>query len=114
MEIKDNDYTINYDKDAKIIQFSGSLRLHNLKAYEPLREMLKTASEEIGDLLTLDFKNLTFINSSGITTISMFIIDMRKKQKANIKVLGKVSVSWQKKSLANFKKLWSSVELQID
>lgn len=114
MEIKDNDYTISYDKEKSLIIFSGSLRLHNLKAYEPLKEMLKTASEEVDSLLTLNFKDLTFINSSGITTISMFIIDMRKTQKANIKVLGSQSVSWQKKSLANFQKLWSSVELEIE
>ncbi len=114
MEIKDNDYTVSYNQEAGTVTFSGSLRLQNLKAYDPLKEILKNASERAHGGLVLNFTDLTFINSSGITTISMFIIDMRKKETVSIKVVGTQAVSWQKKSLANFQKLWAGVELEIN
>lgn len=114
MEIKDIDYNIQYDEATKTVKFNGSIRLQNLPAYEPLKLFLRDAAKMCqGSLLTLDFRDLQFVNSSGITTLSMFIIDSRKSATCQIKIQGSLNVSWQSKSLSNFKKLWDQVVLEI-
>ena len=115
MEIKDQDYSVIFSKANATISFTGSIRLQNLPAYETIKTLLRDAYSEVGgSLLALDMKDLNFVNSSGITTLSMFIIDSRKKEGgAKIKVIGNNTVSWQIKSLANFQKLWDSVQIEM-
>ncbi|EOQ90140.1 hypothetical protein LEP1GSC202_0674 [Leptospira yanagawae serovar Saopaulo str. Sao Paulo = ATCC 700523] len=114
MEIKDLDYNIQYDEATKTVKFTGSIRLQNLPAYEPIKLFLKDAAKQCqGSVLIIDFRDLQFVNSSGITTFSMFIIDSRKSASYQIKILGSLNVSWQSKSLSNFKKLWDQVVLDI-
>jgi hypothetical protein len=114
MEIKDLDYNITFDEDKKLVTFNGSIRLQNLPAYEPIKKFLIEVGEKsINSLITMDFTNLQFVNSSGITTLSMFIIESRKNAQYQVKILGSSQVSWQSKSLANFQKLWDKVILEI-
>ncbi|EOQ96462.1 hypothetical protein LEP1GSC195_3724 [Leptospira wolbachii serovar Codice str. CDC] len=114
MEIKDLDYNIQYDEATKTVKFTGSIRLQNLPAYEPIKLFLRDVAKLCqGTLLTMDFRDLQFVNSSGITTLSMFIIDSRKSAAYQIKIQGSLNVSWQSKSLSNFKKLWDQVVLEI-
>lgn len=40
MEIKDLDYNIQYDEATKTVKFTGSIRLQNLPAYEPIKLFL--------------------------------------------------------------------------
>ncbi|MBM9592477.1 hypothetical protein JWG41_19795 [Leptospira sp. 201903075] len=114
MEIKDLDYNIQYNEATKTVKFVGSIRLQNLPAYEPIKLFLRDAAKlSQGSALTLDFRDLQFVNSSGITTLSMFIIDSRKTAAYQIKIQGSTNISWQSKSLSNFKKLWDQVVLEI-
>ena len=114
MELKDIDYQIQFDESSKIMKFNGSIRLQNLPAYEPIKNFLKEAgSKSDGALITLDFTTLQFVNSSGITTLSMFIIESRKNANYKVAIKGSSQISWQAKSLANFQKLWDSVTLEI-
>ncbi len=114
MEIKDLDYHIQFDETTRTVKFVGSIRLQNLPAYEPIKNFLRDVAKLCqGVSLTMDFKELQFVNSSGITTLSMFIIDSRKSASYQIKILGSLNVSWQSKSLSNFKKLWDQVVLEI-
>lgn len=107
------DSTITFNESESLLTFEGSMRLANMKEYDVVTQFLKESSDSSIELLTLDLQPLQFLNSSGITTLSLFILNCKKKGKPRITVLGNESISWQQKSIANFKKLWNEVEIKI-
>lgn len=115
MQINENDYKVSFSETDKKVTFSGTIRLQGMGEYEGIKNLLHESGEKCapGDKLVLDFAELKFLNSSGITTISMFIINMRKKAGATIKVVGSKAMPWQEKSLHNLNKLWDKVEVEI-
>ncbi len=114
MELKGEDYHVHYNNEKNAIEFEGTLRLRDSADYQNLSDMLQTVYNNASAMLVLDFRNLQFLNSSGINTISKFIINARKSEKVQVKIIGNNEISWQQKSLRNLQKLWSSVQIQID
>ncbi|MCB1147599.1 MAG: hypothetical protein KDK41_10075 [Leptospiraceae bacterium] len=116
MEIKDNDYSVVYDEGSKTVKFSGNIRLQGVSEYEPIKKLLADVGDKLvaGDTLKMDYKDLKFLNSAGITTLSMFVINMRKKNTAQISVIGSKTVAWQEKSLTNFSKIWSDIQVAFE
>jgi hypothetical protein len=114
MELKDNEYSLAFDKNTSTATMKGSLRLASLGEYEKVKMFLNLAAREAGSEFTMDMRQLDFLNSSGVTTISTFVIMMRKENKRKLKVLGSKDISWQDRSLKNLLKLWDKVELELD
>ena len=114
MELEVGDSKLTYNQNQKTVVIEGSMRLANLSEYEVVSDFLNKISEEADDNLKLDVRNLQFLNSSGITTFSMFILSCKKSGKPKLKVLGSNDISWQEKSLRNFKKLWDDVEVEVN
>jgi len=114
MELEVGDSKLKYDKSHNTVIIEGSMRLANLSEYEVVSDYLNKVAEQAEDNLTLDVQNLQFLNSSGITTFSMFILSCKKQGKPKLKVLGSNKISWQEKSLRNFKKLWNDVEVEVN
>src|SRR5690554_2822097 len=104
------DTEIKFDESNSLVIFKGSMRLANMKEYGVVTNFLKESANISKEELTLDLKDLEFLNSSGITTLSLFVLDCKKSGTPKIKVLRSETISWQKKSISNFKKLWSEVE----
>lgn len=115
MNLAAEDYTLAFSEASQTILFKGALRLSSMRAYEVIREFLHRASDKVakGARLTLDVTELQFLNSSGITTISMFVIAMRESKRCQLTIKGSRGVAWQYKSLGNFKRLWNEVDLVI-
>ena len=67
-----------------------------------------------GEPLVLDFKELKFLNSSGITALSLFVVGARKAGTPRLKLVGSKATAWQQKSLANFQMLWKEMPLVIE
>jgi len=114
-EIKGNDYLVVFNEKKQTVFFQGTLRLKTANDYEPVRKLLKSVIEVIGkqdSLLTLDFQELKFINSSGIHALSRFVIELRKSDQP-IRVVGDPKIYWQKRSLINFSKLWPKVQVDL-
>ena len=107
------DATINYIESESKIVFEGSMRLANMKEYGVITEFLNESTDTNDEHLTLDLKSLEFLNSSGITTLSLFILNCKKAGNPHITVLGNNELPWQQKSISNFKKLWNDVEIII-
>ncbi|MCC5813633.1 MAG: hypothetical protein JJT78_02675 [Leptospira sp.] len=112
MEVKTEEYSAYYDPAEKKVVMTGSMRLQNLASYEEIKKVLKTGIENTNDQMTVDIQNLNFMNSSGITTLSLFLIECRNKKYTPVRILGSAKVSWQIKTVLNFKKLW--VDLVLD
>jgi len=113
-EIKTDDYCVLYDADAKTVACEGSLRLSGMAEYEPISQLLNTISELDLDSVVLDLKNLEFLNSSGISMLSKFVIKVRHKKTVQMIVRGSKSIPWQGKSLKNLQRLMPSLNLEWD
>ena len=114
MELKAGESVLKYNATDRIVVMEGSMRLANLTEYDKIGVFLTQAATQAGEQLTLDMTKLNFLNSSGITTLSMFILAMKKKQQPKLNILGSTLYAWQEKSLKNFNKLWADVVITIE
>lgn len=114
MEIKTEDYTITYNEAEASIICIGSLRLNGTQEYAPILNLFNIAAEQKFPMLTLNLKDLRFLNSSGINILSKFVISMRQQKDTVIRVEGSKAIPWQGKSLKNLQRLMPSLELNIE
>jgi hypothetical protein len=105
-------YSVKTATDHSKIAFGGTLRLQGRQEYEKILTMLQEAAEKSPGPLEIDMSELKFLNSSGISTFSLFLIEMRKIGK-RICITGSKSVAWQSKSLVNFRKLYDQVTINL-
>ncbi len=112
MNIETNTYSVRVSKDYATVILTGTLRLQGREQYQEVTGLLTEAADKSSATLTIDMRGLIFLNSSGISTLSLFIIEMRKRRK-DIRIVGSKAVSWQTKTLYNFKRLYDQVEIDI-
>jgi hypothetical protein len=113
MEIKTEDYRIWYDRSTTTISFSGSLRLSGPAEYAPIAKLLGDVGNLEPPKITLNLQQLEFLNSSGISMLSKFIIEVRKKGQVSMVVQGAQRIAWQGKSLKNLQRLMPTLELEL-
>ncbi|MGK7875312.1 MAG: hypothetical protein AB4426_19040 [Xenococcaceae cyanobacterium] len=113
-EIKDKDYTVQYDSDSNIVDFTGLLSLGGPKEYAPIADLLKKITASEPDQITLNLRKLEFLNSSGISMLSKFVLGLRKKKEIQLVILGSNEMPWQGKSLKNLQKFLPSLKLEIE
>jgi hypothetical protein len=113
MELKGEDYIVTYNELKSAIEFFGTIRLRDSSDYSSISDLLESAHKKAEEVMILDFRNLQFLNSAGINTISKFVIVARRADTVALKVLGNSAISWQQKSLKNLQKLWPKVQIEI-
>ena len=113
-EIKDKDYTVEYDSDSHTVNFTGLLTLGGAKEYSPIADLLNKITTHQPEEMTLNLRKLEFINSSGISMLSKFVLGLRKHRKIQLVVLGSNEMPWQAKSLKNLQKFLPSLKLEIE
>jgi hypothetical protein len=113
--VQGDEYTVAYDDASQYISLAGTIRLQTSEEYEPMVVLLRKAyaAVEPGGTVCLDFTQLRFLNSSGINTISRFVITARKEDRAHLRIIGSQEIYWQQKSLSNLQKLWPDVQIEI-
>lgn len=72
-EITGENYKV-WSEDGTTVNFQGSLRLGNPAEYEPIAQLLNSVTAESPPTITLNLKELEFLNSSGINMLSKFAI----------------------------------------
>jgi hypothetical protein len=112
MDITHQDYQVQYDEAAAIVRCSGSFRLHG-DEYKPVLDLLTQAADARPAMLTLDLRELQFLNSSGINTLSKFVLQVRKHDASQVRVQGSTRYPWQEKSLKNLQRLLPALQLDI-
>lgn len=111
-EITHEDYSLNYNSDTGTVVCTGSFRLRG-PDYAPILKMLNDAAGAGHGAIVLDLRDLQFLNSSGINTLSKFVIGMRKRPDSQLVIQGSADYPWQKKSLGNFQKLLPSITIEM-
>lgn len=114
MEIKTEDYCIWYEATTATVTCSGSLRLRGMEEYAPIVQLLNEVADSEPSKITLDLRQLEFLNSSGISMLSKFAIRVRQKGRVQMVVLGSQEIPWQGKSLRNLLRLMPSLQLELE
>ena len=113
-EVKGEDYIVQFDPDSVSVYFQGELSLGGSTDYAPITNLLNEVAESEPNTMTIDLRNLAFVNSSGISMLSKFVLSMRKKQGVQVVVLGSNDMPWQGKSLKNLEKLLPGLKLEME
>lgn len=113
MEISHEDYQVQYDDATATIRCSGAFRLHG-EEYKPVLDLFTFAADTKSPMLTLDVRELQFLNSSGINTLSKFVLQVRKHNASGVLVRGSTRFPWQEKSLKNLQRLLPALKLEIE
>ena len=113
MEITHDDYRVTYDPETATVMCTGSFRLRGPE-YAPIADMLNEAADAKPQILILDLRDLQFLNSSGINTLSKFVIRIRKHNASQVVVRGNNQFPWQKKSLRNLERLMPGLQLELE
>ncbi|MEO0869635.1 MAG: hypothetical protein AAFY17_14595 [Cyanobacteria bacterium J06642_11] len=111
--IEGENYTVQSDDQTATIKFQGSLRLSGPAAYAPIDQLMGDLLQQKPDLITLELRDLKFLNSSGISMISKFVIRVRSAQTVGMTVVGSEDTPWQGKSLKNLQRLLPSLEIVL-
>lgn len=109
MLVETEDYVIDCQGKAKAV-LSGILREPNPTVYDKLFKDIITGISKLKNpkqTFTIDFNNLTYLNSSGITAIARIIMHARNTE-VPMKMVGNKNIPWQAKSLVSLKKLWEN------
>lgn len=117
MEIKGKEYEIVYEQSISTVTFKGELALMGMGEYPPIAALLEQSLEDTtsreSNQLTLDLRDLKFLNSSGINVISKFVIKVRRLGNVAITIKGSNSIPWQSKSLVNLKRLMPGMVVEL-
>ncbi len=116
---KKNKYSIKYDSFNKIIFFEGSLLLTS-DQYKEILESFSTIYLNIkenndNNCITLDIINLKFLNSSGISMLTSYLMSYMTEHD-DITIIIKINkiCSWQNKLCINLKRIIPQIEINIE
>lgn len=114
MEVKTDDYRVWYEPETATANFQGLLRESGIAEYKPIEQLLEEAIAQDPPTLTLNLQQLEFLNSSGMSILSRFVIGVRKKKTIQLIVRGSNEIPWQKKSLGNWQRLMPGLTLEFE
>src|SRR5690349_11169429 len=69
LEVKDSDYCVRYHPETKTVTFQGELQLSGMNEYAPIMTLLDEVVNQEPPVLTLDLRELEFLNSSGVNVL---------------------------------------------
>lgn len=110
-DILGEEYSVRYDAAIATVFFEGSLSLVSVEDFAPINALLEAALMGATPKLILNLCQLEFLNSSGISVLSRFVIKARSQAHKAFIVQGSETVIWQKRSLRNLQRLMPAMEL---
>jgi hypothetical protein len=111
--IKGESFEIRLEDDNSTVFFRGALRLSGMEDYAPIFEMLKGTLIDPSLPIVLDVRELDFLNSSGITMFSRFVIEARDRVGVDLYFLASESISSHARSLNNLQRLMPALEIRL-
>jgi hypothetical protein len=100
-------------EDNSTIFFKGALRLRGTEDYAPILEMLKETLTGPAAPIVLDLRELDFLNSSGITMFSRFVIEARSHTGIDLLVIASEAIPWHARSLRNLQRLMPTLNIRL-
>jgi hypothetical protein len=106
-------FDIRLEEENSTVLFKGALRLCGTDDYAPILDMLKETLASPAMPIVLDLRELDFLNSSGITMLSRFVMEARDHPGINVQVLASETVPWHARSLKNLQRLMPSLTIRL-
>jgi hypothetical protein len=106
-------FEIRLDENSNVVSFKGALRLSGMEDYAPILDMLKTTLITPPKPIVLDLRELDFLNSSGITMLSRFVIEARDQAGINLHLFASEAVPWHARSLKNLQRLMPELMIRL-
>lgn len=110
MEIAGDKYRVVYDPAVSVVAFQGILRLKD--RFPLTKRLIDAVAEADPKEVTLDVRQLEFLNSNGVVLLFKFIADLHDLTSGQIIVRGSMRYSWQVRWLKDMSKFMP--ELQLD
>ncbi len=111
-ETDTEDYQIWYEPKTQTFFLQGFLRLDGMAEYQYIMDAMLEAMGDASEF-TINLENLEFLNSSGISMLSMFVVKVRTKKTVQLNLRGSKGILWQTKSLRNLQRLMPSLKLDL-
>lgn len=112
MQIKTDDYKIWYEDATATLYFQGLLRESGIADYKPIEQLLEEVIAHEPVTITMNIQELEFLNSSGTSILSRFVIYVRKKNTIGLVVKGSKRIPWQENILRNWQRLMPALTPQ--
>ena len=112
MEIKTEDYRVWYEPATGTLNFQGLLRESSITDYKSIEQLLDEAIALEPPTMTMNLQELEFLNSSGMSVLSRFVIGVRKKKTIQLQVKGSKGIPWQGKLFDNWQRLMPALRPQ--
>jgi len=106
-------FEIRVEENNASVLFKGALRLPGMEDYTPILDLLKGTLTNPAAPIVLDLRELDFLNSSGITMFSRFVIAARDRSGVSLHFLASESIPWHARSLKNLQRLMPSLEIRL-
>lgn len=111
-DVQGEEYSLHYDAETSTVFFEGSLSLAGLEDFAPVVNLLNTVLDSAPPRLILNLRQLEFLNSSGISILSRFVIKARGQAETTLMLHGSESIIWQKRSLRNLQRLMPALGIE--
>jgi hypothetical protein len=106
-------FDIRFEEENSTVLFKGALRLCGTEDYAPILDMLKETLTGPATPIVLDLRELDFLNSSGITMLSRFVMEARDRPGIDVQVLASEAVPWHARSLRNLQRLMPALSIRL-
>ena len=106
-------FDIRLEEESSTVLFKGALRLSGTEDYAPILNMLKETLVSPATPIVLDLRELDFLNSSGITMLSRFVIEARDHTGIDVQVIASEAVPWHGRSLRNLQRLMPTLSIRL-
>ncbi len=106
-------FDVQLEEENSTILFKGALRLCGTEDYAPILDMLKETLTSPAMRIVLDLRELDFLNSSGITMLSRFVMEARDCPGIDLQVLASEAVPWHARSLRNLQRLMPGLSIRL-
>ncbi len=106
-------FEVRLEEQTSTVHFKGALRLTNSEDYAPILELLEETLSNGSQMIVVDIRELDFLNSSGITMLSRFVIEVRGRMMAELRFLASKNISWHARSLTNLQRLMPALTISL-
>lgn len=106
-------FDVRLEEENSTVLFKGALRLCGTEDYAPILDMLKETLAAPAMPIVLDLRELDFLNSSGITMLSRFVMEARNRPGIDLQVLASEAVPWHGRSLRNLQRLMPTLSIRL-
>ncbi|OQY47430.1 MAG: hypothetical protein B6242_05095 [Anaerolineaceae bacterium 4572_78] len=113
MKIQGKKYLVTYNPEISTVTMTGRLRLPSQFAYQDIVDLLDKMIDKHPESITLNLRNLEFLNSFGIGVILKFVIKARNRKVGELIVQASKDITWHARSFNRLHQLMPTAKLEF-